>query len=63
MVAFVSVVAFCGLLWSFVTSRCFCRWFVVQSATSMDTAVFCGICDNYGIHGGTVSNLFPVDIV
>ena len=24
MVAFVSVVAFCGLLWSFVTSRCFC---------------------------------------
>ena len=24
VVAFVSVVAFCGLLWSFVTSRCFC---------------------------------------
>ena len=23
-------------------------WFVVQSVTSMDTAVFCGICDNYG---------------
>ena len=20
----------------------------------MDTAVFCGICDNYGIYGGTV---------
>ena len=27
---------------------------MVQSATSMDTAVFCGICDNYGIYGGTV---------
>ena len=24
VVAFVSVVAFCGLLWSFVTSQCFC---------------------------------------
>ena len=38
---------------------------MVQSATSMDTAVFCGICDNYGIYGGTVglqciSNLFLV---
>ena len=51
VVAFVSVVAFCGLLWSFVTS--------------VHTAVFCGICDNYGIYGGTVglqciSNLFLV---
>ena len=31
----------------------------------MDTAVFCGICDNYGIDGGTdglqcISNLFLV---
>ena len=31
----------------------------------MDTAVFCGACDNYGIYGGTVglqciSNLFLV---
>ena len=38
---------------------------MVQSATSMDTAVFCGICDNYGIYGDTVglqciSNLFLV---
>ena len=38
---------------------------MVQSATSMDTAVFCGICDNYGIYGGTVglqciSNFFLV---
>ena len=38
---------------------------MVQSATSMDTAVFCGICDNYGIYGGTdglqcISNLFLV---
>ena len=38
---------------------------MVQSATAMDTAVFCGICDNYGIYGGTVglqciSNLFLV---
>ena len=38
---------------------------MVQSATSVDTAVFCGICDNYGIYGGTVglqciSNLFLV---
>ena len=24
---------------------------MVQSATSMDTAVFCGICDNYGLYG------------
>ena len=29
----------------------------MQSATSMDTAVFCGICDNYGIYGGTVGLL------
>ena len=39
---------------------------MVQSATSMDTAVFCGICDNYGIYGGTVglqciSNFFLGD--
>ena len=38
---------------------------MVQSATSMDTAVFCGICNNYGIYGGPVglqciSNLFLV---
>ena len=38
---------------------------MVQSATSMDTALFCGICDNYGIYGGTVglqciSNFFLV---
>ena len=44
-------VAFCGLLWPFGV---FAWWFVVQSATSMDTAVFCGICDNYGIYDGTV---------
>ena len=55
-------VAFCGLLWPLGV---FAWWFVVQSATSMDTAVFCGICDNYGIYGGTVglqciSNLFLV---
>ena len=55
-------VAFCGLLWPLAV---FAWWFVVQSATSMDTAVFCGICDNYGIYGGTVglqciSNLFLV---
>ena len=59
------LVAFCGLLWSFVTSRCFCMMVCGASATSMDTAVFCGICDNYGIYGGTVglqciSNLFLV---
>ena len=55
-------VAFCGLLWPLGV---FGWWFVVQSATSMDTAVFCGICDNYGIYGDTVglqciSNLFLV---
>ena len=55
-------VAFCSLLWPLGV---FAWWFVVQSATSMDTAVFCGICDNYGIYGGTVglqcvSNLFLV---
>ena len=54
--------AFCGLLWPLGV---FAWWFVVQSATSMDTAVFCGICDNYGIYGDTVglqciSNLFLV---
>ena len=27
---------------------------MVQSATSMDTAVFCSICDNYGIYGVAV---------
>ena len=58
-------VAFCGLLWPLGV---FAWWFVVQSATSMDTAVFCGICDNYGIYGGTVglqciSNLFLVGTV
>ena len=55
-------VAFSSLLWPVGV---FAWWFVVQSATSMDTAVFCGICDNYGIYGGTVglqciSNLFLV---
>ena len=41
-------------------------WCKVPLATSMDTAVFCGICDNYGIYGGNtlglqcISNLFLV---
>ena len=65
VVAFVSVVpfvAFCGLL---KPLGVFAWWFVVQSAASMDTAVFSGICDNYDIYGDTVglqciSNLFLV---
>ena len=54
-----SVMVFCDLLW---TSRCYN---VVQSATSINTAIFCGIGDNYGIYSRTVesqciSNLFLV---
>ena len=44
-------VAFCGLLWPLGV---FAWWFAVQSVTSMDSAVFCGICNNYDIYGGSV---------
>ena len=41
---------------------------MVQSTTFINIAVFCGICDNYGIYGGIVglqciSNLFLVIVI
>ena len=63
MVGFVSVVAFCGLLWSFVTFRCFC---MMVCGAKCNFYGYCrSICDNYGIYGGTVglqciSNFFLV---